>query len=597
MKIKISQNRDEFLTDLSKKTLKDRYLYHDETPQDMFARVITSYADNNEHAQRLYDYLSNLYFSPATPVLANGGLQNHGLPISCFVNDVEDNMNDIIAVWAENAHLAKNGGGIGTYWGEVRSIGEKIGNIGETSGVIPFIKVQDAMTLGVSQGSLRRGSSAAYLDISHPEIETFVELRKPTGGDPNRKAFNIHHGVIITDNFMQAVKQGLDWELKSPHTNEVIETVKARDLWQRILTTRLETGEPYLLFIDTVKKSKSDIYKKLNLDIKTSNLCSEITLTTGKDHLDNRRVAVCCLSSLNLEHFDKWKNDELFIEDIMHFLDNVLQSFIDDAPTIMKDAIYAASRERSIGLGTMGLHAYFQKNNVAFDSEEAIILNKQIFAHIKKYTEQANIKMADEKGACPDAQDAGINKRFTHVTAIAPTASISNIIGTSPSIDPYIANAYTTKTLSGSLSAKNKYLKKLLISKNQDNDTIWSSVVTNDGSVQHLNFLTIKEKSVFRTAFEIDQNYIVKMAVDRVEFIDQAQPINFFLLPDIHKKVLHQLHFDAWQGGIKSIYYCKSRSLRAADKVSHKIPSLDLYEQGIDNFVQVDAGEICESCQ
>ncbi|MDJ1257365.1 MAG: ribonucleoside-diphosphate reductase subunit alpha [Candidatus Midichloria sp.] len=568
--IKIDTERDNLFTDFGKAVLEDRYLLNGEKFQDLFARVARHYADNQEHAQRLYDYISKLWFMPATPVLSNGGT-NRGLPISCFLNEVGDSLEDIVDTWNENVWLASRGGGIGTYWGGVRSIGEKVRDNGKTSGIIPFIGVQDRLTLAISQGSLRRGSSAVYLPVWHPEIEEFIELRRPTGGDPNRKSLNLHHGVVIPDSFMEAVRDDGVWELRSPKDGHVTNIIRARDLWIRILLARVEIGEPYLLFIDHVNKAAPESYKKLGLEIKTSNLCSEITLATGKDHLNQDRTAVCCLSSLNLETYDEWKDDKNFIIDVMRFLDNILQDFIDKAPRAQDKAKYSAFRERSVGLGVMGFHSFLQSKKVPFESAMAKAWNKKIFSYIKEEADKASVLLAEEKGPCPDAKDAGIMERFSNKIAIAPTASISIIAAnSSPGIEPYNANTYTQKTLTGSFNVRNKHLKKLLAAKGFDTPETWSSIMNHEGSIQHLSFLDKNEKDVFKTATEIDQRWLIELAADRTPYICQAQSLNIFIPADIHKRDLHKLHFSAWEKGVKSMYYCRSKSLQRADKVSIK---------------------------
>ncbi|MAR57351.1 MAG: ribonucleotide-diphosphate reductase subunit alpha, partial [Rickettsiales bacterium] len=539
--------------------------------------------------------ISKLWFMPATPVLSNGGT-SRGLPISCFLNETEDSLEGIVNLWNENVWLASRGGGIGSYWGNLRSLGEKVRRNGKTSGVIPFVRVQDSLTLAISQGSLRRGSSAVYLDISHPEIEEFLEIRRPTGGDPNRKALNLHHGVCITDAFMEAVEQGAEWGLRSPHTNEVVETVKARDLWAKLLTMRVETGEPYIINIDTVNRAIPEHHKQLGLNVKMSNLCSEITLFTGFDHLGESRTAVCCLSSLNLENYDEWKDDPQFIEDVMRFLDNVLSDFIEKAPDSMKRAKYSAMRERSVGLGVMGFHSFLQSKMIPFESVMAKVWNKKMFEHIRKQADSASVKLAHERGACPDAADCGIMERFSNKMAIAPTASISIIAGNaSPGIEPFAANAFTQKTLSGSFQVRNRYLKQLLAEKGKDNDEIWSSVTTHEGSVQHLDFLDENEKLVFKTAYEMDQRWVIEHGCDRANYICQAQSVNVFLPADIHKKDLHMLHYTAWKKGLKSLYYCRSSSMQRADKVSHKVPEIQM-EMSLKNK-QETTYEECLACQ
>lgn len=571
--IDINLDADQNLTDFGKEVLKDRYLLENERFQDLFARIAKYYGDDKEHSQRIYNYISKLWFMPATPILSNGGT-DRGLPISCYLNEVGDSLEGIVEKWNENVWLAARGGGIGTYWGNVRSIGEKVKYNGKTSGIIPFICVQDSMTLAISQGSLRRGSAAMYLQVSHPEIEEFIDIRRPTGGDPNRKALNIHHGVVITDDFMVAVEKDLPWNLLSPKDGSVISTVKARDIWVKILLARIETGEPYVLYIDRVNEKIPEHHKKLGLKVKMSNLCSEITLPTGKDHLGNDRTAVCCLSSLNLEYYEQWKDDPMFIQDVMRFLDNVLQDYIEKAPDVMSKAKYSATRERSVGLGVMGWHSFLQSKSLPFESVMAKVWNKKIFEHISKEVNKASHDLAKERGACPDAAECGAMERFSNKTAIAPTASISIICGnSSPGIEPYAANSFTQKTLSGSFNVKNKHLVNLLNSKGKNNDQVWSSITTNEGSVQHLEFLSKEEKDVFKTAQEIDQRWLVEFAADRTPFVDQAQSLNIFIPSNISKRDLHKIHFEAWKKGVKSLYYCRSVSMQRADKVSHKIES------------------------
>jgi len=566
--IKIDRTRDSKLTDFGRATLKDRYLGNNESYQDLFARVASSYADDNLHAQRIYNYISNLWFMPATPVLSNGGTKR-GLPISCFLNEASDSLNGILDLWSENVWLAAKGGGIGSYWGNLRSIGEKIGKVGKTSGIIPFIKVMDSLTMAISQGSLRRGSAACYLPIDHPEIEEFIEMRRPTGGDPNRKALNLHHGILVSDAFMRAVETDEQWALKSPADGTVQQTISARNLWIRLLTARIETGEPYIIYIDTVNRQIPQHHKLANLTVKTSNLCSEITLPTGIDKNGRDRTAVCCLSSLNLEKYDEWKDDNVMINDVMRFLDNVLTDFIERAPEQFDDAKYSAEKERSVGLGVMGFHSYLQQHSIPLESVMSKVWNKKIFKHIQEHVDQASKDLADERGACPDAADYGYNERFSNKTAIAPTASISIICGgASPGVEPVAANSYTHKTLSGSFNVRNRYLVELLEKHGKNNDDVWSGITTNQGSVSHLDFLTDLEKDVFKTAFELDQKWIIELSGDRTPFISQAQSINLFVPADIHKRELHKIHFDAWKKGLKSLYYCRSKSIQRAENVN-----------------------------
>ncbi|MCB1784061.1 MAG: ribonucleoside-diphosphate reductase subunit alpha [Alphaproteobacteria bacterium] len=564
-RVQIDRSRDAHLTNFGKATLTDRYLMPEEQYQDLFARVAMSYGDDSAHAQRIYDYISKLWFMPATPVLSNGGT-NRGLPISCFLNETGDSLEDIVSLWNENVWLASLGGGIGSYWGNVRSIGEKVGRNGKTSGIVPFIRVMDSLTLAISQGSLRRGSAAIYLPVWHPEIEEFIEIRRPTGGDPNRKALNLHQGVLIPNRFMEAVENNEEWALKSPKDGHIVERINARDLWIRMLTARIETGEPYFVFIDHVNDSIPAHHKMAGLNVKMSNLCSEITLPTGKDHLGNDRTAVCCLSSLNLETFDQWQDHPTFVEDVMRFLDNVLSDFIEKAPDTMKRAKYAAMRERSVGLGVMGFHSFLQSKMIPMEGVMAKVWNRRMFQHIKRQVDDASVKLAHERGPCPDAADYGIMERFSNKMAIAPTASISIICGgASPGIEPIAANAYTHKTLSGSFPVRNKYLERLLENKGMNSEEIWSSIFTNEGSVQHLDMLTDEEKDVFKTAFEIDQRWLIEHAGDRTPFVCQAQSLNVFLPANIHKADLHRIHWEAWKKGVKSLYYCRSKSIQRAE--------------------------------
>jgi len=567
--IEIDRARDALLTDFGKKTMEDRYLLPGERFQDMFARVARAYGDDAGHAQRIYDYISKLWFMPATPILSNGGAAR-GLPISCFLNAVGDSLDEIVGTWNENVALASNGGGIGTYWGGVRSIGEKVKHAGATSGIIPFIRVMDSLTLAISQGSLRRGSAACYLDVHHPEIEEFLEVRKPTG-DFNRKSLNLHHGVNITDAFMKALAKDEEFNLVSPKTGEAIRTVSARKLWQKILEVRLATGEPYLLFSDTVNRQMAKHQRDLGLKVTTSNLCSEIMLHTGPDHDGKERTAVCCLSSINADKYWEWRDEPQFIEDVMRFLDNVLDDFIARAPSSMDRARYSAMRERSVGLGLMGFHSFLQAEGIPFESALAKSWNRRLFKHIRMGADAASVKLAEERGPCPDAEDAGIKQRFSHKLAIAPTASISIICGgASPCIEPIPANVYTHKTLSGSFTVKNAALKKRLGEKGEDTDETWSSILEHEGSVQHLECLTDEEKAVFKTAFEIDQRWVIELAAERASYICQGQSVNVFLPGDIDKWDLHMLHWTAWEKGVKSLYYCRSKSIQRASYANGK---------------------------
>lgn len=584
------QSRDKLLTDFGKATLDDRYLLPGETYQGMFARVAAAFADNQPHAQRLYDYISKLWFMPATPILSNGGAKR-GLPISCFLNAVNDDLDGIMSIWTENVALASLGGGIGTYWGGVRSIGESIGRAGKTSGIIPFIHVMDALTLAISQGSLRRGSAAVYLDIHHPEIEEFLEIRKPSG-DFNRKSLNLNHGIVITDEFMEAVKEDLPFGLKSPKTGEILRHVSARDLFQRIIETRLQTGEPYLIFIDAANRALAKHQRDLGLKITMSNLCSEIFLPTGRDHLGHQRTAVCCLSSVNAQTFDEWQGNDLFIEDVMRFLDNVMQNFIENAPTSMAHARYSAIRERSVGLGLMGFHSLLQAKQIPFESALAKSWNLRLFRHIRRAADAASVKLAEERGPCLDAKEGGVMARFSHKIAIAPTASISIICGgTSACIEPIPANIYTHKTLSGSFTVKNHFLEKILAAKGLDTEATWQSILEHEGSVQHLNCLTANEKLTFKTAFEIDQRWVIDFAGDRTPFVCQGQSLNLYLSSDIDKWDLLMLHWTAWQRGLKSLYYLRSKSIQRAQYAGQQHVAATEFEA-----VRRDYEE-CLSCQ
>ena len=590
-KVEVDRDRDALLTDFGRTTLEDRYLLAGESYQDMFARVATAYADDAEHGQRIYDYISKLWFMPSTPVLSNGGA-NRGLPISCFLNAVPDSLEGIQSVWNENVHLASNGGGIGTYWGGVRSIGEKVKGAGQTSGIIPFIRVMDSLTLAISQGSLRRGSAAVYLDVFHPEIEEFLEIRKPSG-DFNRKSLNLHHGINITDEFMEAVRDGAMFGLRSPKTNEVVREVDARSLWQKILEIRLQTGEPYLIFADTVNRAMPAHQRELGLSVRQSNLCSEIMLHTGKDHLGAERTAVCCLSSVNAEMFLEWRDHPTFIEDIMRFLDNILEDFIQRAPPEMANAVYAAKRERSVGLGLMGFHSFLQAQNVPFESALAKSWNMRIFKTLRRQADAASRTLAAERGACPDAEERGMMERFSHKLSIAPTASISIICGgTSAGIEPIPANIYSHKTLSGTFAVKNIYLERLLDQTGNNTPQVWDSILENEGSVQHLDFLSQDDKDVYKTAFEIDQRWVVELAADRTPEICQSQSVNIFLPGDVDKWDLHMLHWQAWERGCKSLYYLRSKSVQRAAHAGGETQVVAAYQE-----VERTDYEECLACQ
>ena len=581
--IEIDYSKDKLLTEFSFKTLEDRYLVGDEkSPQEAFARAAEAFADDEEHAQRLYDYASNLWFMFATPVLSNGGTRR-GLPISCFLNYVDDSREGITDHYTENAYLSSFGGGIGGSWSAVRSQGTKTSKGSESTGVIPFVKVVDAEMLAFSQGVTRRGSYAGYMHISHPEIEEFLDIRKPTGGDTNRKCLNLHHGIVIPDKFMEVIhratkEEGVDdsWELIDPHSNEVKKVVSARALWVKLLQNRMETGEPYVMYEDAVNAELPQFQKELGLYVNHSNLCSEITLATNDE-----RTAVCCLSSVNLEYYDEWSKVPAFIPDLIRMLDNVLTYFIDNAPTQMEKARFSAYRERSIGLGAMGFHAYLQKNMIPFESIHAGNVNYEMFQSIKSQAQTETEKLAVERGACPD--DSTCSVRNAHLLAIAPNASSSIICGnTSPSIEPFRANAYTQKTKSGSFLQKNKFLDAILMERighSNIYDETWKSIVTNKGSVQHLDILSEEEKQIFKTAVEINQSWVIEHAADRQQFICQSQSVNLFFPPDVNKGELHNVHMLAWAKNMKTLYYLRSEAISRADNVSNKIKREIIFEQ------------------
>ena len=540
----------------------------EDSPQEVFARAATSFADDEEHAQRLYDYASKLWFMFSTPILSNGGT-SRGLPISCFLNHVEDSRKGITDHYTENAYLSSVGGGIGGDWSSIRSVGSSTSNGSESTGVIPFLKVVDAEMLAFSQGITRRGSYAAYLHISHPEIEEFLDVRKPTGGDINRKSGNLHQGVVIPDSFMKLIENatktpGFDdtWPLIDPHSKKVVKTVSAKTLWVKLIQNRVETGEPYVMFEDTVQEALPEYQKAVGLKVHHSNLCSEITLPTTPD-----RTAVCCLSSVNLEEYDSWKNDVNFIPDLVRMLDNVLTSFIENAPSALEKAKFSAYRERSIGLGAMGFHAYLQRHNIAFESAIAKSRNMVMFKDIKAQAVKSTRLLAQERGECPDGVGYGI--RNAHLLAIAPNASSSIICGnTSPSIEPYRANAFVQKTKTGSSLLKNEYLEHALDEIGMNTDEVWKSIITNNGSVQHLDFLDEYTKDVFKTAVEIDQRWIVEFAGDRQQYICQSQSLNLFFPANVSKQELHATHMMAWKKGVKTLYYLRSEAIKRADKLS-----------------------------
>ena len=583
MKIEIDYSKDSLLDEFSLRTLQERYMIPGETsPQEAFARAAQAFADDEAHAQRLYDYVSKQWFMFATPVLSNGGTKR-GLPISCFLNYVDDSREGITEHYTENAYLSSFGGGIGGTWSSVRAQGTKTSKGSESTGVIPFMKVVDAEMLAFSQGVTRRGSYASYLHMSHPEIEEFLDIRKPTGGDTNRKCLNLHHGVVIPDRFMEIIykatrEEGFDdsWELIDPHSQEVKKVVSARTLWVKLLQNRMETGEPYLMFEDAVQEDLPEFQKRKGLRVNHSNLCSEITLATNEE-----RTAVCCLSSVNLEYFDEWSKVPAFIPDLIRMLDNVLDHFIKKAPPQMHKAVYSAMRERSIGLGAMGFHAYLQKNDIPFEGMWANTANIEMFEHIKNHALLETRRLAVERGACPD--DDSCEVRNAHLLAIAPNASSSIICGnTSPSIEPFRANAYTQKTKSGSYLQKNKYLDMILKDKcksEQEYEEVWRSIVANKGSVQHLSILSEEQKEVYKTAVEINQSWVVEHASNRQPYICQSQSVNLFFPPDVNKGDLHNVHMLAWAKNLKTLYYLRSEAISRADNVTSQAKREIIFEQ------------------
>ena len=562
----IDLSRDKLFDELGFKRLKESYMKDEEkSPQERFAYVSKAFGSNEEHAQRLYDYSSKHWLSYSTPILSYGR-SARGLPISCFLPYLPDSSEGLVSTLSEVNWLSMLGGGVGIGIG-IRSSDDK------SVGVMPHLKTYDASSLAYRQGRTRRGSYAAYLDISHPDIIQFLEMRRPTG-DPNMRTLNLHHGVNINDEFMKIIEKSMvdkdfddSWELKDPHDGSVKEVVSAKELWQRVLELRMMTGEPYIHYIDTSNRLMPDFQKKKGLSIKQSNLCSEIVLPTDKD-----RTAVCCLSSLNLEYYDDWKNESLFLRDVAEMLDNVLQHFIDKAPDSVQRAKFSAINERSIGVGALGLHAHLQSAGLPFESALAKSRNVEIFRHIRRGLDEANLELGSIRGEAPDATGTGL--RFSHLMAVAPNASSSIIMGnTSPSVEPYRANAYRQDTLSGSFLNKNKYLDKILKEKTNDTDynKVWSNIIASDGSVQHLDILNDREKDLFKTSMEIDQRWVVEHAADRQNYIDQAQSINLFFRPDCNVKYLHAVHFMAWKNGLKTLYYCRSEKIGKADKVAKKI--------------------------
>lgn len=606
--LEVDYSLDELMSPFSRATLDDRYLLPSEkSPQDGFMRAAKAWSDSPEHAARLYYYVSRGWFMYSTPVLSNAPVRKawgatfadnwnrdlfegkfNGLPISCFLNYVPDSVEGLLAHQTENGWLSAKGGGIGGYWGHIRSSGTKTSKGSESLGILPHLKHTDSGMMAYSQGVTRRGSYAAYLDISHPEIVEFLEMRKPTGGDTNRKCLNLHQGVNIPDAFMEIIERCMTdpeasdaWDLIDPHTKRVVETVSAKELWQRIIELRASTGEPYLHFVDASNRALPEAQKKLGLRVNQSNLCSEITLATSAD-----RTAVCCLSSLNQEKFDEWKDHPLFIEDLVRMLDNVLEFFIRFAPPSLERAIFSATQERSLGLGYMGFHSYLQTNGIPFEGVMAVSANRRMASHTQRKALEATRVLATERGECPDGVGTGV--RNMHLIAVAPNASSSIICGTSASIEPERANAFTHKTQSGSWLVKNRHLAKVLNSYGLNTDEVWSDIVTNKGSVQHLTFLSELEKDIFKTATEIDQAWVIEHAAHRQPHICQSQSVNTFFPADASVEELHIVHFQAWKKGLKSLYYLRSEALRRADVVSKKVSREDI--------LAAAQGEECLSC-
>ena len=590
--ININPAQDHLFDDLGIARLKESYMMDNElSPQERFAFVSKTFSTDNDHAQRLYDYASKHWLSYSTPILSYGR-SKRGLPISCYLNYIDDTAEGLVNNLSETNWLSMYGGGVGIGFG-IRSADDK------STGMMPHLKMYDASSLAYRQGRTRRGSYAAYLNIDHPDILLFLEMRKPTG-DQNFRCLNLHHGINISNKFMQLIEDSMtdpniddSWHLRDPHTKEIKDTVSARDMWQRILEMRMQTGEPYIHFIDTSNEKMPVWLKQLGLEINQSNLCSEIILPTNKD-----RTAVCCLSSLNLEYFDEWSKDKGFLKDILEMLDNTLSKFIEDAPDSISRAKYSAMRERSVGVGALGFHAYLQKKGMPFESAVAKSANMRMFRHIRSGLDSANLELGRERGEAPDAKGTGL--RCSHVMAIAPNASSSIIMGnTSPSIEPWRANAYRQDTLSGSFLNKNKFLDKLIKDKCEENTTlnyerIWSSIIANDGSVQHLRCLDDQEKEIYKTSMEIDQRWVIEHAADRQEYIDQSQSLNVFFRPDANITYLHAVHFMAWKKGVKTMYYCRSEKIGKADKVSRKIEREIIQEIDMEALA---SGEECLACE
>tara|TARA_A100000164_G_C21914399_1_gene777445 strand:+ start:309 stop:2081 length:1773 start_codon:yes stop_codon:yes gene_type:complete len=589
MTIQLDLSRDSLFDELGIARLRESYMRDEEiSPQERFAFVCEQFASNPKHAQRLYEYTSKHWLSLSTPILSFGR-GKRGLPISCFLSYLDDSAEGLVNTLSEVNWLSMLGGGVGIHVG-IRGVDEK------SVGVMPHLRVYDSSCLAYRQGRTRRGSYAAFLDISHPDIISFVEMRKPTG-DQNYRTLNLHHGVNISDKFMRLIESSMkdpdfddSWPLINPNNEDIVEVVSARSLWQKLLDMRIQTGEPYLIFKDTANNAMPQWLKDAGHKINGSNLCTEIFLPTDKE-----RTAVCCLSSLNVEYFNEWKGNKLFIQDSLEMLDNVLNYFIENAPDTISRARFSAMRERSIGLGALGFHAFLQKQEIPFDSVMAKVWNKNIFKHMRDKCAKADAYLMQLRGACADAAEQGVARRFSHWMAIAPNASSSLIMGnTSPSIEPYRANVYRQDTMSGAYVHKNKFLTAQLDKLGMNTDEVWSSIIANDGSVQHLE-LPAELLEVFKTAVEIDQRWIIELAGDRQEFIDQGQSVNVFFLPDTGIRYLHAIHFLAWKVGLKSLYYCRSDKLRKADKVGTRIERKRI-EDDLD-LAAIAEGDLCLACE
>jgi len=582
--MKIDKKLDKLLEDYAVGMLKDFYLTKEEkSPQEGYARAAKAWSGGDEElAQRLYDYVSKKWFMFASPVLSNAPDDNgkgKGMPISCFLTYVPDTLEGLIEHSSELRWLSVMGGGVGGHWSDVRTVSDI------APGPMPFIHTVDADMIAYRQGKTRKGSYAAYLDVSHPDIIEFLNMRIPTG-DVQRKALNLHNAINISDEFMLAVTNNTDFDLRDPKDNAVKETINARKLWERIIETRFRTGEPYLNFIDTANRDLPEPLKNLGLKIHGSNLCNEIHLPTSAD-----RTAVCCLSSLNLEYYDEWKETNI-VRDIVRMLDNVLDYFIEHAPDSISRARYSAERERSIGLGAMGFHSLLQKHGVAWESDKAREINDVVFKHINAEAVAETQFLARVRGCYPDGE--GYGRRNAHLIAIAPNASSGVILSTSPSIEPLKANAYTHRTRAGSFLVKNKYLNQLLTEKGENNESNWTSIITNKGSVQHLPFLSEGEKSVFKTAQELDQTWVVQHAADRQKYICQGQSVNVFFPAGAPKSYVNKVHVKAWKEGLKGLYYLRTEAKQRAENVSEKVERVALQE---DNRTIVYGIPNCPFCQ